>query len=119
MLADDVLSIDAPSYSLSVYDNFTIPNDDELDDSCNLDYTFAWHSKTVSIVTTLNNEIADRTLCFGGSDKFNVVASASSFLSLGSQVNYGVDWLMYPFEITVCVDVSALWFHHNTITTNS
>lgn len=80
-------AIDVPAYSLGIYDNFTIPNGDQLDASCNQDYTLAWHAKAAVMVTTLNDEIADGNLCPGGRDKFEVISSSSAFFSQGSQVN--------------------------------
>lgn len=78
--------VDAPLYSLSVYDNFTTLNDEDVDTPCSQAYQLAWQEEVTQMAATLNDEIAAGNLCTDGADKFDVISSTATFFSQGIQV---------------------------------
>lgn len=80
------LRADVPVYSWSIYDNFTIPNEEELDSSCSQDYTLAWQLKAAGMMATLNDMIRNAQLCTGVDEKLSVISSTTFFFSQDSQV---------------------------------
>lgn len=88
MIPDEVLylEIDGLSYSLTIYDNFTTLNEEDLDTSCSQDYTLAWLMKAAGMVTTLNDGIAEGRFCQGEDGKLTVVTSTVTFLPQGKRV---------------------------------
>lgn len=71
---------------MSVYDNFTTLNDENLDAACSQDYQLAWQLEAAEMVATLNDAIAGGAICSGGSDKFDVTSSTTTFFAQGAQV---------------------------------
>lgn len=70
-----------PLYSLSIYDNFTIINDEELDASCSQDYSLAWQLKATGMIATLNGMLATGQLCLDTDGHFSVLTSSAAFFS--------------------------------------
>lgn len=81
---DTVFEIDAPSYSLTIYDNFTTLNDEDLDVPCSYDYQLAWQQKVIGMVATLNSEMSTGNICSG--DKLIVITASTSFSPMGNKV---------------------------------
>ena len=81
-----LLEVDAPMYSLSIYDNFTTADGDDIDNSCSQDYTMDWQAKVIGMVTTLNDLIDNGEMCVDESGKFFVDTSTTTFVSQGNQV---------------------------------
>lgn len=81
------MAVDAPLYSLSIYDNFTTLNEEELDAFCSQEYRSAWQVKAAGMVTTLNAEIASGNICSGGDEKFEMISSSTTFFSQETEVD--------------------------------
>jgi hypothetical protein len=87
---DDIpglLEVDVPYFSLSIYDNFTTADDQDLETNCNDAYTLDWRAQVDSMVVTLNEQLASGELCPNESGQINVVLSTTMFISQGNQVN--------------------------------
>ncbi len=82
-----LLEVDAPHYSLSIYDNFTTADGEDLDALCSDAYTMDWQSKVASMVTTLNEMLASGELCPSEKGKITVILSSTTFVSQGTEVN--------------------------------
>ncbi len=93
-----LLEADAPYYSLSIYDNFTTANDQDLETHCNDAYTLDWRAQVDSMVVTLNEQLASGELCPSESGKINVVLSTTMFISQGNQVNVVSCIVLHVFD---------------------
>jgi hypothetical protein len=85
-VAGVLLEVDAPMYSLSIYDNFTTADGDDIDNSCSQDYTMDWQAKVIGMVTTLNDLIDNGEMCVDESGKFFVDTSTTTFVFQDNQV---------------------------------
>ena len=81
-----MLEIDAPSYSLSIYDNFTTVGGEDVDAPCSQGYLIEWQTQVFGMVTTLNNKLASGELCVDDDDLLTVTASSASFTSQENKV---------------------------------
>ena len=82
----ELLDIDAPSYSLSLYDNFTTAGSEDVDAQCSQEYLADWRSQVAGMVATLNNQLASGELCAEDGGLLTVVFSSASFTSHGNEV---------------------------------
>ena len=82
----ELLEIDAPSYSLSLYDNFTTVGGEHVDAQCSQEYRSDWQMQVVGMVMTLNNKLASGELCADDGELLTVMASSASFTSQEDKV---------------------------------
>lgn len=83
---DKKTTLATPLYSLSVYDDFTNSNGEELDSSCSEDYSLAWQLKATGMIATLNGMLATGQLCLETDGHLSVLTSSATFFSEQSQV---------------------------------
>ncbi len=102
-----LVDVDAPSYSLSIFDNFTTADGQDLDGQCTQGYTLDWQMEVVAMVTTMNNQLSSGELCPGEDVMLNVMSSTTTFVSQGNEVGLLVSELVDVVSVELNIDEST------------